>query len=220
VPVALVSSSFVPATTAGDATPAPETGFETALAARLGAPSVLPSVSLAHMVDALAGVAIPIGAAKLDAVGGASGTGSSVATAAVADAWGAAAAGRPDVELDAFGARVLEAGERYLGVPYKWGGTTASGGFDCSGFTQQVYADLGIRLPRVSVDQAKAGTAVAGMDQARPGDLVFWRGNGSRPNHIGIYAGEGTMLVAPRTGDVVKYQEIRRPPDGIRRLAG
>jgi cell wall-associated NlpC family hydrolase len=58
------------------------------------------------------------------------------------------------------------------------------------------------------------------MSPARPGDLVFWRGNGSRPNHIGIYAGNGQMLVAPRTGDVVRYQEIRRPPDAIRRVRG
>lgn len=133
------------------------------------------------------------------------------------DAWGRPSDRRSSAASGA-GAQVLTAGERYLGVPYKWGGTSASSGFDCSGFVQQVYADVGIRLPRVSIDQSKQGTPVASVDQARPGDLVFWNGNGSRPNHIGIYAGEGRMLVAPSTGDVVRYQEITRTPHAIRRI--
>jgi cell wall-associated NlpC family hydrolase len=110
---------------------------------------------------------------------------------------------------------VIAAAEKYLGVPYKWGGTNPATGLDCSGFVQRVYADLGISLPRVSVDQARQGTKVPSMDQAQPGDLVFWRGS---PNHIGIYAGDGQMIVAPRTGDVVKYQKITRTPHEIRRI--
>lgn len=212
MPIAVVAPASVPSAPAGETPGTVTAGFEAALTARLGAPSTLPSVSLGHMIQALAGGSVPIDAGALG--------GAPIATAAVTDVRGTAASGRPSGELDAFGAKVLKAGERYLGVPYKWGGTTAAGGFDCSGFTQQVYADLGISLPRVSVDQAKAGSAVASMDQARPGDLVFWRGNGSRPNHIGIYAGDGKMLVAPRTGDVVKYQEISRTPHAIRRLVG
>lgn len=116
------------------------------------------------------------------------------------------------------GAAILGAGERYLGVPYVWGGTSAETGFDCSGFVQQVFADLGVALPRVSIDQSRSGTGVANLDAARPGDLVFWYGDGSRPNHIGIYAGNDTMLVAPRTGDVVRYQRLTRTPDEIRRI--
>ncbi len=110
---------------------------------------------------------------------------------------------------------VIAAAEKYLGVPYKWGGTNPATGLDCSGFVQRVYADLGISLPRVSVDQARQGTKVPSMDEAQPGDLVFWRGS---PNHIGIYAGDGQMIVAPRTGDVVKYQKITRTPHEIRRI--
>ena len=113
---------------------------------------------------------------------------------------------------------VLTAGERYLGTPYVWGGTDASVGFDCSGFVQQAYADLGVSLPRVSADQARAGVAVDGLERARPGDLVYWNGDGSRPNHIGIYAGNGEMLVAPSTGDVVRYQQITREPHAVRRV--
>ncbi|MTV27356.1 NlpC/P60 family protein [Nitriliruptoraceae bacterium ZYF776] len=116
------------------------------------------------------------------------------------------------------GSAVIQAGERYLGVPYRWGGTDPSSGLDCSGFVQRVFDDLGVKLPRVSVDQARQGTPVASLAEARPGDLVFWRGDGRRPNHIGIYAGDGRMLVAPRTGDVVRYQDITRTPHGIRRV--
>lgn len=137
----------------------------------------------------------------------------------IGDDWGVAA-DRPLSAMSGPGAQVLTAGERYLGVPYRWGGTDPASGFDCSGFVQQVYADLGIRLPRVSVDQSRAGVAVPGLAAAQPGDLVFWSGNGRRPNHIGIYAGEGRMLVAPRTGDVVRYQEITRTPDAVRRILG
>ena len=80
---------------------------------------------------------------------------------------------------------------------------------------QRVYADLGVSLPRVSVDQSRAGTPVPSLDQAQPGDLVFWRGS---PNHIGIYAGDGRMIVAPSSGDVVKFQDITRTPHAIRRV--
>lgn len=117
------------------------------------------------------------------------------------------------------GAEVLAAGEAYLGVPYRWGGSDAQVGFDCSGLVQQAFADVGVELPRVSADQARVGTEVAGgLDAAVPGDLVYWDGDGGRPNHIGIYAGEGRMLVAPSSGDVVRYQRIEQAPDAVRRV--
>lgn len=176
----------------------PSVGLSTMVAHRAGssAPTTAPapaSTALMGAGPALAG-ASPLGGASPLAAPGAS----------------AAGAGR--------GAAAIAAGERYLGVPYRWGGTDPARGFDCSGFVQRAFADIGVSLPRVSVDQARQGQAVGSLAEARPGDLVFWRGNGSRPNHIGIYAGDGRMLVAPRTGDVVKYQAITRPPDGIRRV--
>lgn len=115
--------------------------------------------------------------------------------------------------------RVLAAANRYLGVPYRWGGTDPASGLDCSGFVQRVFADLGIGTPRVSKDQSRAGVAVPSLAEARPGDLVYWNGRGGRSNHIGIYAGDGQMIHAPRTGDVVRYAPVRKaPPDAIRRL--
>ncbi|WP_225733208.1 C40 family peptidase [Pseudoclavibacter sp. CFCC 13796] len=88
----------------------------------------------------------------------------------------------------------------YLGTPYVWGGA-APGGFDCSGLVQYVYAQLGIRLPRVDTAQRAAGVEVSALD-ARPGDLVW------KPGHIGIYIGGGRMIHAPKPGDVVKIASV------------
>jgi len=110
---------------------------------------------------------------------------------------------------------VVAAATRYLGVEYKWGGADPATGLDCSGFVQQVYDDLGIHLPRVSRDQAQMGTAVPDLASARSGDLVAF---GDPVDHIGIYIGNGRMIVSPHTGDVVKVQDV--PPDwtAIRRV--
>lgn len=112
------------------------------------------------------------------------------------------------------GEDVLTVGRQFLGVPYQWGGTDPSG-FDCSGFVQYVYRQLGLELPRVSGDQARAGKPVASLAEALPGDLVAFN---SPVDHIGIYAGDGKMIVAPKTGDVVKVQKITEAPVAIRRV--
>jgi hypothetical protein len=111
--------------------------------------------------------------------------------------------------------QVLSAGKKYLGVPYKWGGTDPSKGLDCSGFVQRTFKDVGISLPRTSREQAKVGEPVANMAAAKPGDLLTF---GSPVNHIGIYMGGGKMIVAPHTGDVVKVQDVYRTPSHIRRV--
>ncbi len=113
------------------------------------------------------------------------------------------------------GAQVISAAKKYLGVPYLWGGTDPNKGFDCSGFVQRVYGDLGIDVPRVSRDQARAGKPVASLAQAKPGDLVAF---GSPVDHIGIYIGNNKMIAAPSRGDVVKIQDVYRTPTAIRRI--
>ena len=113
------------------------------------------------------------------------------------------------------GEQVVADAKRYLGVPYVWGGTDPAKGLDCSGLVQRVYADLGVDLPRVAADQARAGQPVASLADARPGDLLAF---GSPVDHIGIYAGNNTMVVAPKTGDVVKVESIYRTPSAIRRI--
>jgi cell wall-associated NlpC family hydrolase len=103
------------------------------------------------------------------------------------------------------GERAVALARGYAGVPYLWGGTDPAKGLDCSGLTQLVYGQLGIRLPRVAADQATAGSAVPSLADAQPGDLVFF---GQPAHHVGIVAGGGKMIDAPHTGSVVGLHEI------------
>ena len=118
------------------------------------------------------------------------------------------------------GQDVVVAAKKYLGVPYVWGGTDPKVGLDCSGFVQRTFKDLGIKLPRVADAQAHQGVRVPSLAQARPGDLVaFDRGGAPGMDHIGIYIGNGKMIVAPRTGKDVMIQDVGKPT-AIRRIVG
>jgi len=102
--------------------------------------------------------------------------------------------------------RAGEIAAKYLGTPYVWGAESPLG-FDCSGLTSYVFSQMGIQLPRASVDQSRGGMGVS-MDKIRPGDLLFWDAssrNGSGADHVAIYIGNGQMIEAngPR-GRVVK----------------
>lgn len=109
---------------------------------------------------------------------------------------------------------VIASAKKYLGVPYVWGGTTPSG-LDCSGLVQLAFKDLGIDLPRVSRDQAKAGEPVASLADAQPGDLVAF---GTPVDHIAIYLGDNQILEAPQPGSNVHITEMYRTPTAIRRI--
>ncbi|MEG1879930.1 MAG: C40 family peptidase, partial [Oscillospiraceae bacterium] len=106
------------------------------------------------------------------------------------------------------GKAVIDIASKYLGIPYVYGGTTPSG-FDCSGLVQYVYRELGYNLNRVAADQMNNGRAVS-RAELQPGDIVGFYSSegGGYVGHIGIYAGDGMMIHAPRTGDVVKYASI------------
>jgi len=104
------------------------------------------------------------------------------------------------VPASASGSAVLDIAGRYVGVPYVSGGASPDG-FDCSGFTQYVFAQLGINLPRQSGAQAQAGTVVSRED-AQPGDLI------ASPGHIAIYAGGNSQIDAPRPGKSIQFREI------------
>jgi cell wall-associated NlpC family hydrolase len=118
------------------------------------------------------------------------------------------------------GERVIAAARQYLGVPYLWGGTDPAKGLDCSGFVQRSFRDIGVELPRVSADQARAGTPVASLAEARPGDLMAFDYSSSRPgiDHIGIYVGDGKMIHTNRAGQPVRIEEIKGTPATIRRI--
>ena len=92
---------------------------------------------------------------------------------------------------------------QYLGIPYVWGGSSPSTGFDCSGFTSYVFAQVGVSLPHHAASQYSYGTPVS-YDQLAAGDLVFFSGLG----HVGIYIGGGQFVHAPHTGDVVRISSL------------
>ncbi|WP_283135491.1 C40 family peptidase [Rhizohabitans arisaemae] len=110
---------------------------------------------------------------------------------------------------------LLAAGSK-LGRPYVWG-AEGPDSFDCSGLVQWAYAQAGVTVPRVTHQQWAAGPQVP-FDQLQPGDLIFWRHDPTNPgyiSHVAIYWGEGMMIVAPRSGDVVKMSPVT-----TRNLAG
>ncbi len=107
-----------------------------------------------------------------------------------------------------FGRSIVADAEKYLGVPYLWGGTSPQTGFDCSGFTQHVFSDMGVSIPRTAEEQNQIGTPVASLSQAQPGDLVFY---GSPAYHVGIYIGNGQMIDAPTTGQKVSITNVGTP---------
>jgi hypothetical protein len=108
------------------------------------------------------------------------------------------------------GAQVARLALRYLGVPYRWGGSDPLGGFDCSGLTMYVYAQLGIRLTHYTGSQFYEGVRVS-PDVLQPGDLVFFEPSARGPQHEGLYIGGGQFVHAPHTGDVVKVSALSEP---------
>ena len=96
----------------------------------------------------------------------------------------------------------------YLGLPYRWGGSTPEKGFDCSGLTMAVYNLVGLNLPRTSQAQYRSGTPVS-RKNLRRGDLVIFQSpDGSRITHVGIYTGDGNFIHAPGENKIIRVDSL------------
>ncbi len=98
-------------------------------------------------------------------------------------------------------ASAIDVAKKYIGTPYVFGGTT-SAGFDCSGFTSQVFRELGVTLPRTARAQQAMATRVS---DPKPGDLVF---RNFPATHVGIYVGPGMMIDSNRPGTTVSIHKM------------
>jgi hypothetical protein len=103
---------------------------------------------------------------------------------------------------------IVRTAERFIGVPYQWGGESSVSGFDCSGLAMVAYQLNGLDLPRTSAEQWREGQPVSTQD-LRIGDLVFFatRG-GNKVSHVGIYTGGDTFLHAPRSGSTIQTDSL------------
>lgn len=105
------------------------------------------------------------------------------------------------------GSQIVKTAKKYLGTPYKWGGTTPSG-FDCSGFVYYVLRSNGIKASRTIATMYKQGTPVK-KSELQPGDIVFFQGTyKSGLSHVGIYVGDGKFIHSPHSGEVVSYANL------------
>ncbi len=135
---------------------------------------------------------------------GSSGSGSSGSSSSGSSSSGNSSSGNGSYGTNTSAAqKIVAAAYSQLGVPYVYGGTTPGVGLDCSGLVQYCYAAAGISLPRTSTAQGGSGIAVT---DPQPGDIVCYSG------HVGIYIGNGQMIHAPQTGDVVKIADVYGSP--------
>lgn len=104
-------------------------------------------------------------------------------------------------------AAVVGIAKQYLGTPYLWGGEDPKKGFDCSGLIQYVQKQMGVNISRTTYDQVKEGAAVD-LKHLQPGDAIFLEPTKKGPGHVVMYIGNGKVIAAPHTGDVVKIQDL------------
>lgn len=107
------------------------------------------------------------------------------------------------------GSLVVQIAEKYLGIPYVWGGSSPEEGFDCAGFVKYVFGELGVSLPHGAEAISNYGTPVP-FEDLQPGDVIFFQ-NTYRygVSHLGIWVGNNMFIHAPEPGSVVSYEELK-----------
>lgn len=116
-------------------------------------------------------------------------------------------ADKPSKDSQDMGSIAARTAERFVGIPYRWGGNNVVEGMDCSGFVRAVYNLCGLSIPRTSREQFKTGDAV-NKDNLQDGDLVFFGSSSDTISHVGIYVGDGKFVHAPRRGEDIRVTSV------------
>ena len=115
---------------------------------------------------------------------------------------------------------IVETAESFIGLPYRWGGSSAKEGFDCSGLAMAVYRLNGLNLPRSSREQYRVGAPVGRGDLSK-GDLVFFATSRTgKVSHVGVYKGEGRFVHAPGRGKRIREDPLSKAYYAARYLGG
>jgi len=113
----------------------------------------------------------------------------------------------PKREKSDMGMIAARTAERFVGIPYRWGGDTVVDGMDCSGFVRAVYNLCGVNIPRTSREQYRVGDVIP-KEELKDGDLVFFGASADDISHVGIFVGGGRFVHAPRRGDDIKISTM------------
>jgi cell wall-associated NlpC family hydrolase len=105
---------------------------------------------------------------------------------------------------------VIDRAHELLGTPYKWGGSSAEQGFDCSSFLVYLFkTQANIQIPRTTVAMHRSTAPTIQRRALKPGDAVFFKGNGrGQVSHVGLYIGEGKFIHSPRTGKSIRIDSL------------
>ncbi len=115
----------------------------------------------------------------------------------------------PPPEIRQRGATVAHVAAQFIGAPYRYGAAGPQA-FDCSGLVFYSHDRIGVRVPRTAAEQSRAAQPVD-MRDLQPGDLLFFRIDSRKVDHVGIYAGGGRFIHAPGSGRVVSYAYVDDP---------
>ncbi len=106
-------------------------------------------------------------------------------------------------QKDDMGYIAARTAERFVGIPYRWGGNTVVDGMDCSGFARAVYNLCGVNIPRTAIEQFRVGQKID-RNELQDGDLVFFGNSDDQITHVGIYVGNNRFVHAPKRGEDIK----------------